>query len=479
MKVVEMGEPQVESPAGKISGASVGGVSRYLGIPYGKPPVGELRFALPEPADRLSGVFAATEFGPTPPASMELPAPYTYPVIEGDNWLTLNVWTPPDAQPGADLPVYVWFYGGSFAMGSTAQSLFDGTSFARDGVVYVSANYRVGLEGFTHLPDAPDNRGLHDQILALQWVQDNISAFGGDPKRVTIGGESAGSMSVSTLATTKYAGSLFHQVICESGIGVAAPIETAKQAAEPLKAALGLHLTAAALREKDPREQAAAVAKVLHKLSPHNVLTLFPPVVDNDLVPVNPASRLNRGPVPVKMLIGNNQKESDFWRVFGEFVPGEHTLKTLDVLLRPLGVTDPVVTAYKKVYGDSLSAGEIFLELLSDGAFGGPTYAAQTGQLENCYAYYFTWPSSIHTKSPMHTLDLGFAFDNIGDPGFTLYAGDGAPQSLADDIHGRWLSFIKTGVPGDDWNPYRSEDDVKVFGPPAARNTDALKAWSY
>ncbi|RDH10158.1 carboxylesterase/lipase family protein [Tsukamurella pulmonis] len=474
-----MGNPVVDCPAGEISGALVGGVARYLGIPYAQPPVGERRFRLPEPVDRLPGVFRATEFGPTPPASMELPEPYSYPMIEGDDWLTLNVWAPADAEPGAKLPVYVWIYGGSFAMGSSAQSLFDGTAFARDGIVYVSINYRVGLEGFTHLADAPDNRGLHDQILALQWVQENIEAFGGDPARVTIGGESAGSMSVSTLATTTYAGSLFQQVICESGIGVAAPVETARKAAMPLHAGLGLHMAAKALRDGDPRQHAAAVAKVMRTLSPHNVLTLFPPVIDGDLVPVNPAARLASGPVPVRMLIGNNRKESDFWRVFGEFVPSDRTLTALGELLRPFGAVPPVVAAYQEVYGSSLTAGEIFLELLSDGAFGGPTYAAQTGQGENCYAYYFTWPSSIHTKSAMHTLDLGFAFDNIADPGFTLYGGEDAPQELADDVHGRWVDFITTGTPGAGWSPFRSEEDLHVFGPAAERNTRALSAWTY
>ncbi|BEK89137.1 carboxylesterase family protein [Nocardia seriolae] len=455
------------------------GVARYLGIPYAHPPVGERRFALPEPVDRLPGEFAATEFGPTPPASMELSEPYTYPVIEGDNWLTLNVWTPPQAQPGAGLPVYVWFYGGSFAMGSTAQSLFDGTSFARDGAVFVSANYRVGLEGFTHLPDAPDNRGLHDQLAALRWVQANIAAFGGDPRRVTIGGESAGSMSVSALATTEFAGELFHQVICESGIGVAATPEVAAKIAAPLAMALGLDLTAKALREMNPRKSGAAVAELMRTLSPQNMLTLFPPVIDGELLRDNPVSRLARGPVPVRMIIGNNRKESDFWRVFGDFVPKDAALKALEVVFRPFAATTIPAATYHSEYDGSLTPAEIFLELLSDAAFAAPTYAAQTGQRENCYGYYFTWPSSIHTRSPMHTLDLGFAFDNLADPGFTLYAGDDAPQALADEMHGLWMQFIKTGVPSDDWHPFRGDDDLRVFGPPASRNTTVLKAWTY
>ncbi|WP_081586004.1 carboxylesterase/lipase family protein [Tsukamurella sp. 1534] len=474
-----MGEPVVECPAGQIHGALVKGVARFLGIPFAQPPVGPRRFRLPEPVDRLPAPFQATGFGPTPPASMELPAPYTYPVIEGDRWLTLNVWAPVDARPDSGLPVYVWFYGGSSAMGSTAQSLFDGTAFARDGAVFVSANYRVGLEGFTHLPDAPDNRGLHDQIAALRWVQANIAAFGGDSQRVTIGGESAGAQCASTLATTAYAGTLFRQVICESGIGMAVDRATAAKAAAVLAPALGVDLTAKALRGRDPRESAAAVAKLLRTLSPHNILTVFFPVIDGDLLVESPAARLADGPVPVRMLIGHNRNESDFWRVFGDFVPKDRVLEHAAGLVRKLSAKPAVLDAYVQVYDGVLDPGEIFLQVLSDAVFCGPSYAAQHGQGENCHAYSFTWPSSIHTRRSMHTLDLGFTFDNLADPGFTLYGGDGAPQALADEMHGLWMRFIETGSPSEDWRPFRSEADVRVFGPAAERNTEVLGAWTF
>lgn len=470
--------PVVESAAGRFLGLQDGSVAKFLGLPYAEPPVDDLRFALPKPAAPL-GEFHATAFGPTPPASMELPAPFTYPEIEGDGWLSLNVWTPAPMAEGAKLPVYVWFYGGSFAMGNTAQDIFDGSTFARDGVVYVSANYRVGIEGFTHFPDAPDNRGLHDQILALQWVQDNIAQFGGDPDRVTIGGESAGSMSVSTLATTRFAGTLFQQVICESGIGIAFTLEEAAKATGFVAAALHKLPTAKSVSAVEARDAGKKVAEKLRKLSPHNILTVFAPVIDGDLLHETPVKSLSERPAPVTMIIGHNKNEADFWRVFGEFAPSDGALDALVLALTPFRAKRDLIQTYVDAYGDTLSKQDIFVEFVSDAAFCAPSLAAQRGQGTNCYAYLFTWPSSIHSKTALHTLDLGFAFDNVDAPGFIAYAGPDAPQSLADEIHGSWVRFITTGVPEDDWKPYSSEADIRVFGPPGRRNIEVLSAWKY
>lgn len=469
----------VESAAGNFAGTRDGAIAKFLGIPYAEPPVGDLRFALPKPVGRLDGVFDATQFGPTPPAAMELPAPYSNPEIEGDGWLSLNVWAPAPVVAQAKLPVYVWFYGGSFAMGNTAEDVFDGAAFARDGVVFVSVNYRVGIEGFTHFPDAPDNRGLHDQILALEWVRDNIAEFGGDPGKVTIGGESAGSMSVSALATTRFAGELFQQVICESGIGVAFAPEDAMKGTAFVAAALQKLPTAKSIGEVEARAAAKTVAAKLRNLSPHNVLTVFGPVIDGDLLPENPVKVLSERVVPVKMIIGHNKNEADFWRVFGEFVPSDGKLDAMALALQPFRAQRELVQRYLDAYSSTLSKKDIFLEFLSDAVFCGPTLAAQRGQGTNCYAYLFTWPSSLHTKSALHTLDLGFAFDNIRTPGFTVYAGDNAPQSLADEIHGSWVRFIKTGVPAEDWKPYSSEADNRILGPADQRNVDVLAAWTY
>ncbi|GEL22356.1 hypothetical protein PSU4_13100 [Pseudonocardia sulfidoxydans NBRC 16205] len=154
----------------------------FRGIPFAAPPVGELRFAAPAPPSPWDGVRDATAFGPPPPQTGRAPG--------GTDWLTLNVWTPGPGRDGG-LPVMVWIHGGAYTIGSADLPEYDGARLAAGGVVLVTANYRVAVEGFAHVDGAPDNRGLLDQVAMLQWVQENIRAFGGDPARVTVFGQSA------------------------------------------------------------------------------------------------------------------------------------------------------------------------------------------------------------------------------------------------------------------------------------------------
>ena len=190
------GAPVVRTGNGALCGRVVDGVCTFLGVPYAAPPFGANRLRRPAPVEPWSGVRDATAFGPEPP--QVLPPLVTAAVpyrIGGADCLNLNVWTP---DPGAaGLPVMVWIQGGMFEVGSTAS--YDGTRFARDGVVCVVVNWRPGADGFLFLDDGEANLGLQDQVAALEWVRDNIDAFGGDPGNVTVFGESAGAMSIGTL----------------------------------------------------------------------------------------------------------------------------------------------------------------------------------------------------------------------------------------------------------------------------------------
>ena len=177
----------VKTSAGLVRGSG-DRIVRFLGIPYAAAPFRANRFAAPAPVQPWDDVRDALEFGPTPPGAGLAPESmmiYPAPVIPGEDCLNLNVWTP--GLTGR-LPVVVWFAGGANVMGSSAQPVFDGSAFARDGVVLVSVNHRLGVEGFAHLPDAPANRAVLDQIAALTWVRDNIAQFGGDPDMVTVAG---------------------------------------------------------------------------------------------------------------------------------------------------------------------------------------------------------------------------------------------------------------------------------------------------
>src|SRR4051795_10272712 len=200
----------VQTQHGALRGRTANGIAAFKGVPYAAPPFGARRLAAPQPPARWDGVRDAAAFGPSAPHAGYAP-PYDAllpdPVLPGKDCLNLNVWTP---DPGAaGLPVMVWIHGGAFVNGSSAVPVYDGSAFARDGVVLVSVNYRLGVLGYGLFPDAPANRGLLAQIAALTWVRENIEAFGGDPARVTVFGESAGAISVGALLGAPRAAGLF------------------------------------------------------------------------------------------------------------------------------------------------------------------------------------------------------------------------------------------------------------------------------
>ncbi|NEB12391.1 carboxylesterase family protein, partial [Streptomyces coelicoflavus] len=207
--------PVVRTVHGAVRGRYEHGVAVFRGIPYAAPPFGPGRFRPPVAPEPWDGVRDAGSFGPTapkPPYSEAFARYLSDPVIAGDDCLNLNVWTP-EPGPGARLPVLFWLHGGALTRGSSAVPVYDGHTFARDGVVCVSINYRLGVEGYGLFPDAPANAGLRDQIAALRWVRDNIAAFGGDPGRVTVAGQSAGAISTGALLAAPAAQGLFRRAV--------------------------------------------------------------------------------------------------------------------------------------------------------------------------------------------------------------------------------------------------------------------------
>ena len=242
-------EATVDIRSGKLRGRRTDGVHVFKGIPYAAPPFGAHRLQPPQPVQAWSGVRDALDWGAKPPQ-----APYPAPLdvflpeldVPGEDCLTLNVWSP-DLK-AAGLPVMVWIPVAAFEHGTAAVPAYDGSRFARDGVVLVSINSRVGAEGFAYLEGGTANRGLLDQVAALEWVRDNIAAFGGDPDNVTVAGESAGGHSIGTLLSMPRAEGLFRRAIIQSAGGHAVfPVPTAQRVARALADRLGVAATRDAL----------------------------------------------------------------------------------------------------------------------------------------------------------------------------------------------------------------------------------------
>ena len=319
----------VQTRSGLVRGALTGdNVLAWKGIPYAAPPFGANRFKAPQPVQPWSGIRDALTYGPTVPKPPYFPpfdAILAEPSIPGEECLNLNIWSP---QPGSSrLPVMVWIHGGAFANGSNAVPTYDGSNFARDGVVCVSINYRLGVDGFLFLGDGVSNLGLQDQIAALTWVQDNIAAFGGDPTNVTIFGESAGGMSVATLLSLPQTAGLFHRVIAQSGAGhhaISAP--TARRVGEALAEMLGVSPTREAIgsvpMERLLQAQVGISADVFSHPDPQKWgevaanLMPFEPVIDGQLLSDLPIRRIAAGSgAALDVLVGTNAEEQRLFMV--------------------------------------------------------------------------------------------------------------------------------------------------------------------
>jgi para-nitrobenzyl esterase len=471
----------VATTYGQVRGITApDGVRAFLGIPYAAPPVGTNRLRPPQPVQPWTGVRDATAIGPEPPQPQFGSDPWGLlydPAVPGDDCLNLNVWTP---APGATgLPVMVWSPGGSYQFSSGGS--YDGSRFARDGVVCVTFSWRTGADGFLYLGEGDDaNLGLLDHVAALTWVRDNIAVFGGDPGRVTVFGESAGAMSIGVLLSMPRAEGLFRRAVLQSGAAHhVVPAAEAARIGARFAEVLGVPAVREAIAQIPVDQllqaQAQVCGEVLASPDPARwgsevVASTMPfhPVVDGVVVPAAPIERLAAGAsADVDILVGTN---SDDWRMFpvlGGFIDkvSEEALSgPVEVYgswsiaafgLRP----DRALRAYRAAHPDG-APGDLLADVLTDWWVRVPALRLADSHAPApaaTYMYEFAWPSPAFDGrlGACHALEIPFVFDTL-DLGRNQMLGgalgDDPPQDLADLVHGAWVAFAANGDPG--WPRY-------------------------
>ncbi|MBQ0850752.1 carboxylesterase/lipase family protein [Streptomyces sp. BH-SS-21] len=478
---------------GTFRGTRERGVLSFKGISYAAPPTGEHRFAAPRPPLPHAGVADATAYGPTvsapPQRSAVIDALLPDPVRPGVNGLNLNVWTP---DTSASLPVFVWIHGGGFVTGTGSTTVFDGSAFARDGVVAVTINYRLAAEGFLYLPDTVPNRGLLDQIAALEWVRDNIAALGGDPARVTVAGESAGAMSLLTLLTVPRAEGLMRRAIAQSGDGhhVHTP-EEARLFASELCAELGVPHSVRGVSGVPADRLHAATNEVIGRAATGKDPRFarfrrlaMQPVVDGEIVPRHPLDAVRDGATnAVELLIGTNADE------YGLFCAPTGLADTLDertlaATVARLGVDPAVMIERYRAGLPGATAAELYVAIQSDWFCRVPAVRyveARRAAGAESHVYEFAWRPDTYggRLGACHTLEIPFVFDTLDDPWGIALRGPDAPRELATRTHGAWVDFVAGGDPG--WEVYGERRKVRQLGSRAGtvENPGAfrLEAW--
>ncbi len=465
---------------GRIRGSSSGGVGRWVGIPYAAAPVGTRRFALPEPPEPWDGVRDATAMGATAPQAaysggIETLLPTV--VVPGDEYLNVNVWAPAGAS---GLPVMVWVHGGSLAHGANALDAYDGTTFARDGVVFVALNYRVGAEGFSVLEGAPLNLGLADVVEALRWVQREIAAFGGNPARVTVFGQSAGAILLGALVANP--SGLFAQAILMSGPPSAAPRDKAGRITRLMATSLRVPQTRAAFETLSPDELVAAQVAATAGSTPITGGAGFSLAIGDALVPRDPLTGiLAGGGAGIPLMLGSTTDEYRLW-----FVPTGLMDRISPVLFAAARLKFRIGRRILSVYRANRPGGtraELFGALATDLLARLPYNRiadARLGGPASTHFYEFAWPSPVQSLGAAHAVELGFVFDRLSSPDSVALAGPDAPQQVANDMHSAWVRFATTGDPG--WPAWDATRPVQVFDAPVsaivhAPREDERSAW--
>ena len=457
MSSEEQQSPIAATKNGLLLGREKSGVLLFNGIPYAEPPVGDLRFKRPVSPASWDNVRDSTKFGPAAPQLPSGGMTDSAPVNWSEDCLFLNICT-----PGIDKkkrPVLVWIHGGAYRSGQGAVPWYNGASFSLNGdIVVVSINYRLGALGFTDLSrfgheyETSGINGICDQIKALEWVRDNISSFGGDPSKVTIAGESAGGFSVATLLGCEQAQGLFSRAIPQSGAAhhtltgevgkVVADLlmeELEASSIDGLKSVSALDILKAQGRA-DER---------YNKMSIGNGVQAFYPVEQNEVLPIPLRESIRAGVgASVPVLTGTNKDENTL------FVMEKISSERLKYQAAAYG-SESLVDAYQEILPDATET-ELAIELGTDFTFKIPAIRHAEDRVAHgadTWMYQFDWESRNANLRATHALEIPFVFNMLTSAGVGAFIGEGElPQSVADEMHAVWTSFIKGDEPG--WPKY-------------------------
>ncbi len=446
------GAPRLQLPGGWIEGTQEAGLHVFKGLPYAAAPTGALRWQAPQSAPAWTGTRVCDRFGPL--AVQAGPAGSN--AHSGDfDCLSLNVWCPAEGE--RPWPVMVWVPGGGFLRGGAADPLYDGSAMARQGIVFVSINYRIGVDGFMHFDDAQPNRGLQDQLAALRWVQDHIELFGGDPQRVTVAGVSAGSGAISHLMGMPASAGLFQRVVLQSPSLQTHDLEDAQRIRHALAGVLGVAPTRAALADVPlgPLTQALFSfvgnegLKQQWGLRPRNYFPVRP-VIDGRMVQAAPLAaiqkRLDQGTARWPVLLGCNAQEMRFY-----LVPGGQIDRIDEAGLRrfvqDIGGAEELLARYASQSPEA-SPGELLCQIQSDYYYRQPANAlAQALRQGGCETlqYEFAWHSPLlqGRMGAAHAMEIPFVLGNSASARAQEFIGTQAPAALAHEMHSCWSRFVR------------------------------------
>ncbi len=488
--------PVVETAAGRLGGARQAGIYSFKGVPYAASTAGRNRFMAPQPATPWTGVRDALAYGgrawqlpnrPKRRAVLETLLGPADTMPEGEDCLTLNIWTP--GLDAGKRPVMVWLHGGAFAYGSGNRAVTDGANLARRGdVVVVNVNHRLNIFGFLHIADIggpqwahSGNAGMLDIVAALRWVRDNIAGFGGDPGKVTVFGESGGGGKVSVLLAMPQARGLFHRAIIQSGAAIRVSIrERANALAEAVLAELGLGRGQCESLQTLPAEPVlAAIAPAARAVGRSRWPLLdrydFGPVVDGVDLPQHPAEP--EAPAladAIPLMVGGTKEESAFFLADDDAV-WNRSLSEAELRQRVAAVAgaeaEALLAAYRAAMPQASPADRLIAALTGSNFWVrtvllAERYAARPGRAP-VYMYSLDWQSPAHDgrMKAHHAMDLPFVFDNPEVPDTTADA-RGA-RDLAARISATWVAFARNGSPDNPaipaWPAYATSDRATMI----------------